>query len=125
MGKQEAEPSEKDGKALTPRCTRTGCSSRQSRDDDNESTTRGPVTSGTYRDRVLPGMPARVQDLLVEVQGIKRHVFPHAAWPSVLYAHLVARERTTNLLCFERRFIRLEDHVVQRVCVVYPEVVVI
>lgn len=67
--------------------------------------TKAPIT---YRDGALPRMPARVQDLLVEVQRLERHVLPHASWAhAVLHAWLVPWKRTPDLLCLERRLVRL------------------
>ena len=113
-------------KTLMPRCTGRGCSSRQSV-MHTESVVRleQRYIVLTYRDRVLPWMPAGMQDLLVEVQRVQRHVFPQAAWPAVLHPDLVPRQRPTHLLRLERRLIRLEYDVIERINVVYPEVVVI
>lgn len=53
-------------------------------------------------------MPARVQDLLVKVQRLERHVLPHASWAhAVLHAWLVPWKRTPDLLCLERGLVRL------------------
>ena len=57
----------------------------------------------THRDGVLPRMPARVQDLLVEVERLQSHVLPHASRShTVLHAGLVTRKGTTDLLRLER-----------------------
>ena len=80
----------------------------------------------THRDGVFPRMPARMQNLLVEVQRLECHVLPHpTAWSSVLDACLVAWQRTSDLLCLECRLVRLKDDVIQGLDVKYPEIVVV
>lgn len=80
----------------------------------------------TNRDRVLFRMPARMQDLLVEVQCLKLHGVSQPALHAILRSDLaVRRQRTTDLLRLERGFVRLQHHVVERVDVEYPQVVVI
>ena len=78
----------------------------------------------TYRDGILPGVPTRMQDLLVEVQRVRLHRVPKPSGPSP-----ILRSRFTgcaaDLLGLERRLIRLENHVLGCVGVVYPEVVMI
>lgn len=71
-------------------------------------------------------MPACVQDLLVEVQSVQRHSLPEPTWScSVLCPHLVPRYRATDLLRLERRLVRLQNDVIHRVGIVYPEVIVV
>ena len=79
----------------------------------------------THRDGVFPRMPARMQNLLVEVQRFQRHVLPHSTRPPILHPCLVARQRATNLLRLERRLIGLQYNVVEGICVIYPEVIVV
>lgn len=71
-------------------------------------------------------MPARVQDLLVEVQRFQGHVLPQSITrPPVLRPSLVTGQRTTNLLRFECRLVRLQYNVIESLAVKYPEVVVV
>jgi len=69
-------------------------------------------------------MPTRVQDLLVEVQRLHLHRVPQPPRP-VLRSQFVPREGSTNLLCLERRFVRLQNNITQRVHIKYSEVVVV
>ena len=75
------------------RCTGRDCSWQQS---DRKlylvlQRTAVRYDRSTHRNRVLPRMPARVQDLLVEVERLERHVLPQTPRPhAVLHARLVA-----------------------------------
>ena len=79
----------------------------------------------THSDGVLPWVPARVQDLLIEIQGLHRHSLSKPTWPSILHSELVPRKRGTNLLGLESRLVCLQNHVVLPIGIVYPEVVVV
>lgn len=81
--------------------------------------------SKTYGNSVFPRMPARVQDLLIEIQGLHRHSLSKPTWPSILHSELVPGKRATNLLGLESRLVCLQNHVVLPIGVVYPEVVVV
>lgn len=75
-------------------------------------------------------MPARMEDLLVEVERLLEHGLSEptgrGGLRAVLRAELaVRRDGPTHLLRLERRLVRLEHDVVQRVDVEYPEVVVV
>lgn len=95
------------------------CACRQCRHE-----ARGPNT--THRYGVLPRVPAGVEYLLVEVEGVLRHVLSQTAGPyAVLNAGLVSRKRATHLLRLERRLVCLQYDVTAAVDVEYTEVVVI
>lgn len=79
--------------------------------------------SNAHRDRVLSGVPAGVEDLLVEVERVHRHGVAQRA--AVFQPWLVARKRTADLLRLESRLVRLKNDVGQRIRIVYPKVVVI
>lgn len=70
-------------------------------------------------------MPAGVEDLLREVQRIHLHRVPQT-WPRYpVLSSLIPGQRSTNLLCLERRLVGLQNNVVKGVRIVYPEVVVV
>jgi len=60
----------------------------------------------THGNGVLPRVPTRMQDLLVEVQSLHLHRVPQSPRP-VLRSQLVPREGPTNLLRLERGLVRL------------------
>ena len=82
----------------------------------------------TYRNSVLPRVPASMQDFLVEVKCIQSHVLPQSTRTYAVLCSttkFITRQRTTDLLGLERRLVCLQNDVVQGVHVVYPEVVVV
>lgn len=84
----------------------------------------GDDSKSTHGDRAFPRMPACVQDLLVEVERLERHVLPYA-WPQAVLHALVARQRATDLLRLERGLICLQHYVIERLRFKYPQVVVV
>jgi hypothetical protein len=80
------------------------------------------TTYMTYGDSVLARVPARVKNLLVEVQRVHLHGLTQR--PAVLSCGALAR-RDCTLLNLERRLVRLQDNIGQVLRVVYAEVVVI
>ena len=91
---------------ITQRYTGTSCSLQRSRHTharmDQYEVIGNEELQIAYRDSVFSWMPARMQDLLVEIQRLHSHVLPESAWPPVLRTHLVPWQRPTDLLRFER-----------------------
>jgi hypothetical protein len=66
-----------------------------------------------------------MQDLLVEVECFQLHGFLQPTRPLPILRSLVGRERPSCLLLLECRLVSLEDHIIESVRVVYPEIVVV
>lgn len=66
-----------------------------------------------------------MENLLVEVERICDHRLTKGALRAFRARALVSRERPADLLHLECRFVRLEDHIGERVGIVYPEIIVV
>jgi hypothetical protein len=80
----------------------------------------------TDRDCVLPRMPARMKDLLVEVQRFELHGILQPWLDSILTAKLlVTCQRPANFLCLECGLVCLQHDIVQCFHVKDAQVVVV
>lgn len=70
-------------------------------------------------------MPACMKNLLVKVQRLQLHCISQPVGLHPILRARLTRQRPTNLLGFEGGLVGLEHNVIERVRVVYSEVIVV
>jgi hypothetical protein len=80
----------------------------------------------TDRDCVLPRVPARMKNLLVEVQWLELHGILRPWLDTILSSQLlVTCQRTANFLRLECRLVRLQHNIIQCLHVKDAQVIVV